>query len=121
MHGDNEIQGELECKMNANTKERRNKPRINCDYPAIVEGIDLQGKTYEENAKLANLSAGGLYLWVNRDIVCGSKISVTIFFTKKQLDKNTPQIATKGILIRNEPQANGIYGAAVKFEHFRFV
>lgn len=107
--------------MSTTITERRNNLRIVCNYPAIVEGIDLQGKPYEENAKLANLSAGGLYMWINRNIVCGSKISVTILFSDTPIDINTPKIATKGILLRNEPQTNGTYGAAVKFVHYRFL
>jgi hypothetical protein len=101
--------------------ERRTKPRIDCDYPAIVEGIDQDRKIYKENAKLSNLSAGGLYMWANRDIEQDSKLNVTVLLSSMQIDTATYKLVTKGIVVRTEPQANGICGVAVKFSHYRFI
>lgn len=101
--------------------DRRNKPRVECDYPAIVEGIDQQGKKYKENAKLANLSAGGLYMWANRHIEYNSKLSVTVLLGSMLIDMETPKLATKGIVVRTEPQINGTCGVAMKFSHYRFL
>ena len=50
------------------TLDRRVKPRIDCDYQAIVEGLDCAGIQYRDQGKLVNLSAGGLFLFINRDI-----------------------------------------------------
>jgi hypothetical protein len=114
------IQDRRGCKV-SNIPERRIKPRVVCDYPAIVEGIDQQGKKYKENAKLANLSAGGLYMWANRDIENSSKLSVTVLLTCSPIGKETNKLATKGIVVRTEPQPNGTCGVAVKFSHYRFI
>jgi len=45
------------------THDRRTKPRIDYDFPAIVEGYDDQGNKYQGQAKLADLCVGGaLYM-----------------------------------------------------------
>jgi hypothetical protein len=101
--------------------DRRIKPRVICDYPAIIKGNDEDGNKYKENAKLANLSASGLYMRTYRYIENGSKLAVTILLTSALIDKDTPKIATNGIVIRSEPQKDGTYGIAVKFNKYRFL
>jgi hypothetical protein len=115
-----EFQDVLESNM-IPISDRRNKPRVDCHYPAIVQGIDQQGNTYKENAKLVNLSAGGLYMWVNRHIEYNSMLSVTVLLTSSPIDEERFKLATKGTVIRTEPQANGACGVAVKFSHYRFI
>ena len=100
--------------------ERRKNPRIDCDYPAIVEGFETPGNRYTENARLANLSASGLYMWTNRFIGQGEKLAVTICLSTALNDETTPQLATKGIVVRTEPQTDGTYGVAMKFNNYRF-
>ncbi len=104
-----------------NTPERRIKPRVVCDYPVIVEGYDVNGKKYNENGTLANLSASGLYMKANRYIEFGSKLSVIVLLTSDFVDKDTPKIATNGIVVRAEPQKDGSCGIAVKFSSYRFM
>ena len=101
--------------------ERRNKPRVACDYPAIVEGIDLQGNLYEENAQLANLSRGGLLMVVNRNIEFNAKLSVTVLLAGVPINDDTPKLETKGIAVRIEPKTDETCGVAVKFERYRFL
>jgi hypothetical protein len=104
-----------------NTPNRRIKPRVTCDYPVIIEGYDGDGNLYNENAKLANLSASGLYMRANRKIENGSKLSVTVLLTNALVDKDTPKLATNGIVVRTEPQIDGTCGIAIKFNHYRFL
>lgn len=104
------------------TQDRRIKPRISCDYPAIVMGYDDQGQKYTDDATLANLSASGLYMWAHRYIENGSKLTVTVRLCNALLiDEDTPQLATNGVVVRTEPQTNGTCGIAVKFNHYRFL
>jgi hypothetical protein len=103
------------------TIERRNKPRVACDYPAIVKGSDLQENMYEENGQLANLSRGGLYMLVNRYFEYNAKLSVTIHLAGAPIDEDIPKLATKGIVVRTEQKTNGTYGVAIKFEQYRFL
>jgi len=100
--------------------ERRIKPRIICDYPAIVVGCDREGIKYRERAKLANLSASGLFMKANRIIDNGSALSVIILLTSERIHKNTPKIGTNGVVVRTEPKNDGTCGVAVKFNSYRF-
>jgi hypothetical protein len=103
------------------TSDRRVKPRVICDYPVIIEGYDGEGNKYNENAKLANLSASGLFMMANRKVEYGSKISVIVLLTNALIDTDTPKLATKGIVVRTEPHMDGTCGIAIKFDHYRFL
>ena len=107
------------CKMYT-TPDRRVKPRIDCDYPAIIKGYDVDGTKYSDHAKLANLSAGGLFMLANRLIENGSRLAVTVLLSNSLIDKDAPKLATNGIVVRTEPQTNGTCGIAVKFYQYRF-
>lgn len=103
------------------TPDRRLKPRIECDYQAVIEGLDDDGEKYNVQAKLANLSASGLFMLANRYIESGSKLSVTVLLSTSFDDDDAPKLATNGIVVRTEPKANGTCGVAVKFSHYRFL
>ena len=103
------------------TPERRIKPRVACDYPVLVEGYDSEGSQFNENGNLANLSASGLFMKTNRYIENGSKISVTVLLTNTPIEQETPRIATYGIVVRTESQAEGTCGIAMKFNSYRFL
>ena len=103
------------------TLDRRVKPRIECDYQAIVEGFDCAGIKYRGQGRLINLSAGGLFLVINRDIENGSKLSVIVHLSKSPLDADAPKLATNGIAVRTELQIDGTCGVAVKFQNYRFI
>ncbi len=103
------------------TPDRRIKPRIECDYPAIVEGIDNQGVKYSEHARLANLSASGLFMLANRSVTNGTKLSVIVLLTSTYDDENAPRLATSGVVVRTELKPDGKCGVAIKFSHYRFL
>ena len=102
-------------------QDRRIKPRVVCDYPVIVEGEDGDGNKYHENAKLINLSASGLYMSANRNIEIGSKLGLIILLNSELLDKDTPKLATTGIVVRSESQIDGAFGIAFKINNYRFL
>ena len=101
--------------------DRRIKPRVACDYPVIIEGYDGEGNKYNESARLANLSASGLFMKAGRNIENGSTLSVIVLLTSTLVDKDTPKIATNGIVVRTEPQIDGTCGVAIKFSNYRFI
>ncbi len=102
------------------TSDRRLKPRITCDYPAVIKGRDGRGNKYEENGKLANLSASGLFMWVNRDIPPGSRLTITVYLSSPGLENKSHKLSTNCIVVRSEPQASEQCGVAVKFTSYRF-
>jgi hypothetical protein len=103
-----------------NSAERRIKPRIFCEYPAIVEGYNGQGKKFNENAILANLSASGLFMKSPRIVKNGAHLSVTILMSSDVVCKDTPKIATNGVVVRTEPDIDGTCGVAIKFNSYQF-
>jgi hypothetical protein len=114
------LQGVAKTKMYT-TPDRRVKPRIDCDYPAIVEGYEADGSKYNEEAKLANLSASGLFMLANRYIESGSKLTVTVLLSNPSIDGEVPKLATNGVVVRAEPKDDGKCGVAVKFSNYRFL
>jgi hypothetical protein len=116
----------MKIKMNQDTAqvptiERRRKPRIECQYTATVQGRDTQGNKYEDTARLANLSATGLYMWVKHPIELGEKIFVTVRINTGLLKEATPRIATDGIVTRIDPERDGVIGVAIEFQRYRFL
>ncbi len=104
------------------TPDRRIKPRIVCDYPAVVVGVNDRGEKYKDDATLANLSGSGLFMWASHCIENGAQLSVTISLTTSQLQaEEIPKLATRGVVVRTEPQPNGTCGVAIKFNHYRFL
>ncbi len=101
--------------------ERRGKPRIECDYPVVAEGLNGNGIKFCENAKLANLSASGSYMIINRSIDKGNILSMTIFLINNLDDEDTPKISTNGTVVRTENLVDGSFGIAIKFNHYRFL
>jgi hypothetical protein len=100
---------------------RRAKPRIDCDCLANVDGVNSDGQRYREDGKLRNLSASGLFIVVNRYIENGTKLAVTVHLSDLVFDAEAPKLATNGIVVRTESQADGSYGVAVKFQNYRFL
>jgi hypothetical protein len=103
------------------TTDRRAKPRIECDYPAIVEGMNGDGKKFHDHAQLVNLSASGLFMLVDRDLYNGSRLTVTIHLDTSTMNPETPKLATNGIVVRSGPHISGMCGVAVKFQNYRFL
>jgi hypothetical protein len=101
--------------------ERRSKPRIKCAYTAIVRGSSTAGKRFEEHATVLNLSAGGVYVLVNRYIQEGQDLSVKIAFPTGSLEWGTSNLASDGVVVRTEPLSEGSLGVAIKFQHYRFL
>ena len=103
------------------TTDRRGKPRIDCDYLANVVGVNGRGNQYTDDGKLKNLSASGLFLLVNRSIENGAKLSITVHLSELVFEPDAPKLATNGVVVRTEPNADGSWGVAVKFQNYRFL
>ena len=103
------------------TLDRRAKPRIKCDYLAVVEDPKGNGAKYQDQGKLVNLSASGLFMLVNRDIEMDQTFFVTIHLANSLNNTDAPKLATNGIVVRTESQKAGICGIAIKFQNYRFL
>lgn len=102
--------------------ERRGKPRVNCSFPAIVNGKSIEGMKFETPAVLANMSASGMYLRIKRHIPLGDALFITVRLSTAPLDKSpSPHIAALGQVVRVETQPDGAYGVALKLHDYRFL
>ena len=102
--------------------ERRSKPRIECDYPAIVRGSSPGTVRFEESATLCNFSASGLYLRAKHHIEQGVKLLVVVRFSNGAPDKVTaPILAILGVVARTESRLDDTCGLGVKLLRYRFL
>ena len=109
--------------LETQNKDRRSKPRIDCSYPAIVQGLDVRGRKFRTNATLTNLSANGLHLVFMSDVQPDNNLFVLFRCSKTgPLGKQrAPLIAVEGEIIRSERPAPGLHRLAVKITHNRFL
>ena len=99
--------------------DRRRKPRIYEPFAARVRGVDGRGDSFEVEAVLDNLSAGGLYMWVKRHVEEG----LQIFILFRLAARLTPEVkglrvAAHGRVLRSESGPDGACGIAVVFERY---
>ncbi len=99
--------------------DRRSKPRMRCDFPVIIKGLDPSGKKFEESGRLRNLSANGLYMVTNRSVKLGDELSVNITLLNHS-PENCQHLATVGVVLRTETVAEGTFGVAMSILHYRF-
>ena len=105
----------------AHFSEKRAKPRINCDYPAIVRGLDARGNESIQNARVINLSTGGIFIVAQQPIQNNAEVHVRIALGTGSQALGTSRLATPGNVIRNEPQADGAVGLAIQFQGYSFL
>jgi hypothetical protein len=101
--------------------ERRSKSRITCNFAAIVRGRDEYGREYEENASVINMSAGGAYLKLKREITVGEELAVRIALPTGSLKTGTSKLSTRSVVLRGEEIDYTAYGIAIKFTSYRFL
>ena len=112
----------MECDRRSSVREpgsgdRRRKPRIVGEFPATVRGLDVNGQYFEEASRLDNLSAGGLFLKLPRNIEPGTSIFVVFPFPTATATKAPPpRVAVRGTVRRVVPQPDGTRGVGVSFQ-----
>ena len=103
--------------------ERRLKPRIDCSYPAIIQGQDVSGRKFRANATLTNMSATGLCLLLKPEIQ--SRPDLFVLFrcsSTGPLGKGkAPLIAVEGNIVRSRSSLKGMREVAVKIRRNRFL
>ena len=103
--------------------ERRSKPRIDCSYPAIVQGWDAAGRKFRINAILTNLSATGLCLVLKSEIQPGKDLFVLFRCSSTgPLGKSkAPLIAVEGNIVWINRPMPGLHTVALKIHRNRFL
>jgi hypothetical protein len=103
--------------------EQRSKPRINCLYPAIVQGMDAGGRKFRTNATLINMSATGLHLVFTTEVRPHKALFVLFRCSSTgPLGKGkAPLIAVEGSIVRSRLLLQGGQSVALKISHNRFL
>ncbi|PYV86367.1 MAG: hypothetical protein DMG05_19935 [Acidobacteria bacterium] len=100
----------------------RTKPRIYEPFPAKVRGVDTNGEAFRIETVIDNLSTGGVYLRLAQPVEQGAKLFIMIrLSTAKSDEMPAPRVAARGVVLRAEPQPDGVYGLAIAFTRHRFL
>lgn len=101
--------------------ERRNQPRIQEAFPALVRGTDENGEAFEEQTVLEDLSSTGLRARLRRFVPTGSKVRVTIQLSRAPIGTLTrPRVEARGRVIRSE-RKGAESRVAVAIERHKFL
>ncbi|MBI5352497.1 MAG: PilZ domain-containing protein [Chloroflexi bacterium] len=105
------------------TVERRAKQRVECFYPAIVQGKDINDKKFRTNATLINISASGLCVLFKTDTQPGGELFVLFRYSSTgPLGKSkAPLIAVDGALQWSRKTRLGMSEFGIKIRHNRFL
>jgi PilZ domain len=101
--------------------ERRLKPRFTCDYPAEIKGYDENGKVFHVKGRAVNLSRNGVNLALDKEIPCGTELSISLVFNTNSLKLGTSTLVVHGTVVRGESHSDKTYNIAVKFQEYRFI
>jgi hypothetical protein len=89
---------------------------------ALVRGIDEQGRPFEYETKLENISATGLYVRLQQNTGQGSRLFVLFPFpTASNKIAEAARVAVRGTIRRVEQRPDGTVGAGISFENYRLV
>lgn len=99
--------------------DRRNKPRVSCYFPALIQGQDEAGNVYKITGWLCNMSADGLYLVSRKGIQPGDELSIDITLPGSIPDDDQ-RLVTICVVQRTEAVETGAYGIGLKISNYRF-
>ena len=98
--------------------ERRAKPRIAESLPVTVWGVDSTDHLFRLDCFVDNISDGGLYLQMSREMNACASISLVV---QVEGPRGKSKAALKGRVLRIERKDDGCYGVAVGISELRFV
>jgi hypothetical protein len=101
------------------TRERRRDTRFVHSFPARVWGVDVNDEAFGLDCLIDDISPSGLFLKMPRQINSLSEISLAVRLLSDPKDGATAAI--KGKVIRDEPEADGKRGIAVKITQYCFL
>lgn len=99
--------------------ERRSKPRIAEKFAAKARGIDVNGNPFSVPCTVENISASGVYLRCEEDVVPGSEVKLQVHFFVEGETGST--IEARGPVVRIEPLSDGSLGLAIEISQHKFL
>jgi hypothetical protein len=94
--------------------ERRRHVRIYSPFPAVVDGLNEEGKTFRVSTVLDDISAGGLYMRLMERVREGAEVSVTVRLSA--VTDRGMVVRLKGDVLRAERKPGGALGVAMRIE-----
>jgi len=90
---------------------------------AEVRGRDAEGRRFAESTILQDVSAGGLFVNLNRDVPLATKLFVVFTFkTDVSQGAPAPKVASLGEVRRIEKSEGAmVHGIGIEFQHHRFL
>jgi hypothetical protein len=102
--------------------ERRRHVRLDDAFPAKVQGIDADGRPFDVETEVNNVSACGFHASLPVRVDRGAKLSTTIRFSTVSVAQARPKcLAVHGTVRRAEALPDGTFGVGVEFEHHLFL
>jgi hypothetical protein len=101
------------------TEERRSKQRISYPFPTRAWGVDADGKDFDIDCTLENISSTGLYLHMPRRVARDAELKVVINFSAGSNRGATAVLECQAL--RNEPQPDGQTGLAMRVKSYHFI
>jgi len=101
------------------TRERRSKPRIKIRFPTRAWGVDADGKDFDIDCPLENISSTGLYLRLARCVASDAHLKVLITFSHSSGGGATALLECE--TLRNEPHSDGRHGLAMRVKSCHFI
>jgi hypothetical protein len=98
--------------------ERRTKPRIRRAFPTRVRGLDSEGRSFDLDVGLENISSGGVYLRIPRALKSGDELNLVVRFSNGHQGATAALI---GSVVRVEPGLDGLHGIAIAIQRYEFI
>ena len=103
-------------------RERRSTPRLVASFPAAIAGAGAAGGVLDVSTALDNISAGGLYLRLDRRVAPGATLLVVVHLCAAGREtRDTARVAIDGLVLRADAHAGGHCGLALKITNHRFL
>ena len=99
--------------------ERRVKPRSNDALPARVWGVDSEDQPFSFDCSVENISGSGVYLRLPRRMKFSSAISLIVRLLNGPMEGAAAAI--KGVVIRDQVEADGRRGIGIRIVEHRFI
>jgi len=101
------------------SRERRSKPRIRIRFPTRAWGVDADGKDFDLDCTLENISSTGLYLCLARCVANDARLKVLINFSQSAGGGATALLECE--TLRNEPHSDRRHGLAMRVKSCHFI
>ena len=102
-------------------RNRRVLPRIDLPFKMVVRGVDTTGTRFQESCSVENISAGGLYIRLERTLQPGANLFVSVRLSLSKSAAESPHVAARGHVARVSSEADGRTGIAVVFDQTRWL